>query len=66
MKKYISNLNIALKGEILKKKGTGIYTSSFIIGIFMPIVYFLFNVFSDKKTEYGADFNFITNFIKFF
>jgi thiol-disulfide isomerase/thioredoxin len=63
MKKYISNLNIALKGEILKKKGTGIYTSSFIIGIFMPIVYFLFNVFSDKKTEYGADFNFITNFI---
>jgi thiol-disulfide isomerase/thioredoxin len=63
MKKYISNLNIALKGETLKKKGTGIYTSSFIIGVFMPIVYFLFNIFSDKKTEYGADFNFITNFI---
>jgi thiol-disulfide isomerase/thioredoxin len=63
MKKYISNLNIALKGETLKKKGTGIYTSSFIIGVFMPIVYFLFNIFSDKKTEYGADFNFITNFV---
>ena len=63
MKKHISNLNIAFKGETLKKKGTGIYTSSFIIGVFMPIVYFLFNVFSDKKTEYGADFNFITNFV---
>lgn len=63
MEKYITNLNIALKGEILKKKGTGIYTSSIIIGVFMPIIYFIFNAFSDKKTQYRVDFNFITNFI---
>lgn len=63
MQEYISNLSIAYKGEILKKKGTGIYVSSIIIGVFMPITYFLFNVFSDKKMQYGADFNFITNFI---
>lgn len=63
MKKYISNLNIALKGEKLKKQGTGIYTLSIIIGVFMPIVYFMFNAFSEKKIQYEADFNFITNFI---
>lgn len=63
MKQYISNLLIALKAEHLKKKGTGIYYTSIIIGALSPILYFSFQLFSDNKAEAGMPYNYYTTFI---
>ncbi|MQP23632.1 redoxin family protein [Flavobacterium sp. LMO8] len=63
MKQYISNLLIALKAEHLKKKGTGIYYTSIIIGALSPILYFLFQLFSENKAEAGMPYNYYTTFI---
>ena len=63
MKQYISNLLIALKAEHLKKKGTGIYYTSIIIGALSPILYFFFQIASDDKVEAGMPYNYYTTFI---
>lgn len=63
MKKYISNLLLALKAEHTKKKGTGIYVTSMIIGAFAPVLYFFFQLFNDNKVETGIPYHYFTSFI---
>ena len=63
MKQYISNLLIVLKAEHLKKKGTGIFYTSIIIGVLSPILYFFFQIASDDKVEAGMPYNYYTKFI---
>ena len=63
MKQYVTNLLKALKGEHLKKKGTGIYTISILIGALTPILYFFVKLFSDFKVEDKMPFNHYTTFI---
>ena len=63
MKKYISNLLIAIKTEHLKKKGSGIYFTSVIIGALSPILYFFVKLFAEIKIEEKLPFNFYTTFI---
>ncbi|MFD2892698.1 redoxin family protein [Flavobacterium chuncheonense] len=62
MKNYISNLKIGLKGEHLKKKGTGIYTVSLIIGALGPILFFIGSFFVKEKNN-PLPYNHYTNII---
>lgn len=63
MKKYSTNLLRALKGEHLKKKGTGIYVTSIIIGALTPFIYFLVSLFSSDLVAETNPFNYYTKFI---
>lgn len=63
MKKYSPNLLRALKGEHLKKKGTGIYIISIIIGALTPFIYFLVSLFSSDLIAETNPFNYYTKFI---
>lgn len=60
MQNYIT----ALKAEHLKKKGTGIYLISAILGIISPFIMFLIMFFREDPNRGGLPYNFYLNFLE--
>lgn len=63
MKKYISNILLALKAEHIKKKGTGIYVTAIVIGALAPIIFFFVQLFKQNNLEAGMPYYYFTTFI---
>ena len=60
MQNYIT----ALKGEHLKKKGTGIYVTSAILGIISPLIMILVSFFQDRPSRGGMPYNYYLDIIE--
>lgn len=64
MKNKFSNFITALKAEHIKKRGTGFYWTSVIIGMLAPILYGLVVIFQDNpEIKSGIPVNFYLTFI---
>jgi hypothetical protein len=58
MKNTLSNLLTAIKGEHIKKRGTGLYFMSFIFGLIIPVLYTIVVVFNEESTSKPIAFHF--------
>lgn len=64
MKTKLNNFITALKAEHIKKRGTGFYWTSIIMGIISPILYFIVQVInSTDEIKTGIPYNFYSKFI---
>jgi thiol-disulfide isomerase/thioredoxin len=65
MKNSIRNFITTLKAENIKKKGTGFYWTSAILGIISPVLFFIVTiVMSTEEIKQTLPFNIYQNFIK--
>ncbi|MFN3969395.1 redoxin family protein [Flavobacterium sp.] len=65
MKNNIRNFITALKAENIKKRGTGFYWTSAILGIISPVLFFIVTiVMSTEEIKQTLPFNIYQNFIK--
>lgn len=60
MQNYIT----ALRAEHLKKKGTGIYITSVILGLISPFIMILVNFFEDRPSRGGIPYNYYLDIIQ--
>ncbi|OYQ38366.1 hypothetical protein CHU92_05315 [Flavobacterium cyanobacteriorum] len=58
------NFKTALKAEYIKRKGTGIYLLSLIMGIISPILLFIVAFFDDTIQDGGLPYNYFTTYIE--
>ena len=68
MKNIFYNLKKTIQTELIKKKGSGIVTLSFIIGIIVPLISFIIPIvsfFLDEKKVIGIPVNYYFEILKF-
>jgi thiol-disulfide isomerase/thioredoxin len=54
----------ALKAENIKKKGTGIFLLSMILGAISPIIWALVMLFQDEQKDGGLSYNYFTRYLE--
>jgi hypothetical protein len=67
MKNYIIDIKKSIRTELIKKKCSGIFVLSFIIGIIFPLIGFIFNIVKNLKAENvakGIPFNYYFYYLK--
>ena len=65
MKTKLNNFITALKAEHVKKRGTGFYWTSIVMGLISPILYFIVKVVnSNDEIKTGIPYNFYSKFIE--
>lgn len=63
MKNRISNFIIGIRAEHIKKRGTGFYWTSAIIGLLAPILYFIVTIVeSSEEIKLGLPYNFLESY----
>ena len=60
----MQNFITALKAEHIKKKGTGLYLVSFIIGAIAPLLLAIIALFDDSKRDARIPYNYFTAFLE--
>ena len=53
----LSNFKFFIKGELIKKKGSGFFWMAFIFGLFVPLLTFIFQFIESETIKPGIAFN---------
>ena len=60
----MQNFITALKAEHIKKRGTGIYVLSAILGAVSPVLFTIISAFNDDKKSAVLPYNYFIQFIE--